>query len=478
MLFNSPIFLLCFLPIFFCMYFLSSGIRLRNMVITMASILFFAWGEPGFIGYVILGTGLDYLVIKYIFSDQRVDQQVKKNALIVAIILNVIALFFFKYFNFFIDQFEPLLNIANINKPSWYPIALPLGISFIAFHKISFLIDLYKQRTPPPKTFVEALVYILFFPQLISGPIVRYHEIGSQIQSRQHDIDTFLNGIFRFTFGLAKKVLIADPCGEIADSIFGLNPNSLPTSSLWIGALAYSIQIYFDFSGYSDMAIGLAKSVGFKFPENFNRPYSAISVTNFWHRWHMTLSNWMRLYLYIPLGGNRVSTWRTYLNLWIVFLISGFWHGASWTFIVWGAYHGFFLTIEKFCTNHGWELKLPKIAKQLLTMLVIMTAWVIFRADSLSYAMTFLTRMYGITGQSLPSPQPFMILFSPLQLTTLMLGILFVIIPPPQKLISYVVQKDTIAIPARYWIYVNVLFLLSLASIMAMGSSSFLYFHF
>lgn len=324
MLFNSPLFLLAFIPLFLITYFAVPGIRLRNVVIVLFSIFFFAWGDPVFVWYVIAGTWIDYMIIKYVLINPTRSERIRKAALIVAIMINVGALLFFKYANFFVDQVQPLLHIAGMERPSWYGVVLPLGISFIAFHKISFVVDLYKQRSAPPASFIDALLYILFFPQLIAGPIIRYHEISQQIKVRNHVTEEFLTGFFRFARGLGKKALIADPAGEIANAIFALPPESLPTHYAWMGVLAYSIQIYFDFSGYSDMAIGLGRIVGFRFPENFNQPYTAESVTEFWQRWHITLSNWMRLYLYIPLGGNRVAPWRMYLNLWIVFVISGF----------------------------------------------------------------------------------------------------------------------------------------------------------
>jgi alginate O-acetyltransferase complex protein AlgI len=283
-----------------------------------------------------------------------------------------------------------------MERPNWYGIALPLGISFIAFHKISFVIDIYKQRTTEPASFVEALLYILFFPQLIAGPIIRYHDISQQIKSREHSSEEFIAGFFRFARGLGKKALIADPAGDVANAIFALSPDSMPSHYAWIGVLAYTLQIYFDFSGYSDMAIGIGRIVGFRFPENFNQPYIAKNVTEFWQRWHITLSKWMRLYLYIPMGGNKVAPLRMYFNLWTVFLISGLWHGASWNFVIWGAYYGFFLTLEKLCQRHRFVLPIPSIMKQLFTFVIIMNAWVLFRADSLSYAMHLLGRMYGV----------------------------------------------------------------------------------
>jgi alginate O-acetyltransferase complex protein AlgI len=478
MLFNSPLFLLGFLPIFLIAYFVVPGIRLRNILIVLFSTFFFAWGDPLFCGYVIAGTGIDYLIIKHVLCKRSASVKLRQIALVAAVMINISALLFFKYANFFVDQFQPLLQLVGMPTPSWYGVALPLGISFIAFHKISFVLDLYKQRISPPSSFIDALVYVLFFPQLIAGPIVRYYDIGHQIRARSHSSDEFIAGFFRFTRGLAKKMLIADPAGLIANAIFSLQPESLPTHYVWLGVLAYTIQIYFDFSGYSDMAIGLARIVGFKFPENFNQPYTARSVTEFWQRWHMTLSKWMLVYLYIPLGGNQVSQWRMYFNLWIVFLISGFWHGAAWTFIFWGAYFGFFLMLEKFCDQRGWVIPLPKVFRQLLTFIVIMNSWVLFRAESLEYAIGMFGRMYGLTSQLQVATEPFALIFPPHGLAVILLGLAIAVTPLsvmpklPQKL------KDSIMLDTALWIISILLFVLSLSSILAAGSSSFLYFRF
>jgi alginate O-acetyltransferase complex protein AlgI len=478
MLFNSPLFLLVFLPIFLIAYFVAQGIRFRNAVIVVFSIFFFAWGDPIFVWYVIGGTWVDYLIIKYVLTNPAASDKVRKGGVVIAILINVGALLFFKYANFLIDQAEPLLRLAGMERPSWYGVALPLGISFIAFHKISFVVDLYKHRTAPPRSFIEALLYILFFPQLIAGPIIRYHEISHQIRARTHSPEEFIAAFFRFARGLGKKTLIADPAGGIANAIFGLPAESLPSDYAWIGVVAYSVQIYFDFSGYSDMAIGLGRIVGFRFPENFNQPYTAKSVTEFWQRWHITLSNWMRLYLYIPLGGNRVAAWRLYLNLWIVFLISGFWHGAAWTFILWGAYYGFFLTLEKFADQRGWTLPVPAALKQLLIFIIVLNAWVLFRADSVTYAMRLWGRMYGFLPQLQPTTEPFALIFSPHGLTAIVIGLVIAMIPLPLAVRQLAEIKDSPKLDTIRWAVGIALFIAGLSSVMASGSSSFLYFRF
>lgn len=478
MLFNSPLFLLAFIPLFLITYFTVQGIRLRNAVIVLFSTFFFAWGDPVFVWYVVAGTWVDYMIIRHVLTNPACGDELKKGGVVVAILINVGALLFFKYANFFVDQVQPLMQLAGMERPSWYGVALPLGISFIAFHKISFVVDLYKRRTAPPASFIDALLYILFFPQLIAGPIIRYHDISQQISLRMHSSEDFLAGFFRFARGLGKKALIADPAGEVASAIFALPPESMPAHYAWLGVLAYSVQIYFDFSGYSDMAIGLGRIVGFRFPENFNQPYTARSVTEFWQRWHITLSNWMRVYLYIPLGGNKVVPWRMYLNLWVVFLISGLWHGAAWNFILWGAYYGFFLTLEKMCERRGWYLPAPAVAKQLLTFVIVLNAWVLFRADSLGYAMRMLGRMYGVLPQLQPTTEPFALIFPPHGFAVMIIGMLIALIPLPEALRRLSTVKDSLKLDTVRWASGVALFSASLAAVMASGSSPFLYFRF
>jgi len=478
MLFNSPLFLLAFIPIFFLAYFTVQGVRLKNLVIVLFSVFFFAWGDPVFVWYVIAGTWVDYMIIKHVLINPAYSDRKKKTGVLIAILINVGALLFFKYANFFVDQVQPLMQMTGIEKPSWYGIALPLGISFIAFHKISFIVDLYKNRAAPPSSFINALLYIIFFPQLIAGPIIRYHDINQQIRDRTHSSEDVLAGFFRFSRGLGKKLIIADPAGELASAIFALPPESLPAHYAWLGVLAYSVQIYFDFSGYSDMAIGLGRIVGFRFPENFNQPYTAKSVTEFWQRWHITLSNWMRVYLYIPLGGNKVAPWRMYLNLWIVFLISGLWHGAAWNFIVWGAYYGFFLTLEKMFERSGWRLPTPSIVKQFLTFVIVLNAWVLFRADSLDYARRLLGRMYGLLPQTQPTIDPFALIFPPHELAMVIIGLLIALIPLPEAVRSLALVKDSIKLDTLRWAAGSFIFLAGLSAAFASGSSTFLYFRF
>ena len=392
MLFSSTFFLVYFLPIFFTIYFLLP-ISIKNYFIVLSSLLFYAWGAPQFV-FILLCTIIFNFYAAHILVRLKETKQ-RKSLLIFSVIINLALLLYFKYANFFVDNANVFLNHFKIQSINILRIALPIGISFFTFHQLSFIIDVYRKVKPPMKKISDYALYILLFPQLIAGPIIRYNEISDQIEGRdkKFNVDEVLLGFLRFSIGLAKKVLIANVLGKEADRIFALPEAELDFIISWMGALTYTFQIYFDFSGYSDMAIGLARMMGFKFPENFNNPYIAQSITDFWRRWHISLSRWMRDYLYIPLGGNKVSDARLYFNLWIVFLISGLWHGAQWTFILWGAYHGFFLAIERlFLLNI--TSKIGVFLRVLVTFLIVIIGWVLFRAQNLMQAFSFYKKMF------------------------------------------------------------------------------------
>jgi len=295
------------------------------------------------------------------------------------------------------------LGRLGIDLSGWEAVALPIGISFFTFQKLSYTIDVYRGRCKAMANLVDFAMYVALFPQLVAGPIVRFRDIRDQINRREESWQDFYAGAIRFCWGLGKKVILADTCGRIADLIFGLPSGALDTKSSWLGALAYTLQIYLDFSAYSDMAIGLGMLFGFRFLENFNRPYSAVSLTDFWRRWHISLSSWFRDYLYIPLGGSRRGTARTYLNLTIVFLLCGLWHGANWTFVIWGAYHGLFLVIERI-TGLRWVADDRFYAlRRVATLLLVVCGWVIFRCDHLDLAARFFTAMFTLTDHALPA---------------------------------------------------------------------------
>lgn len=435
MLFTSPLFLFIFLPAFLAAYYLTPDTtRSRNAVALMGSVVFFAWGEPLFVFALIAGTLIDYWISLAIAPNAPRSIRIKRLLLAFGIALNVGWLIAAKYVDFIVTQIiNPLTPWTGLSvAPPHIP--LLLGISFITFHRISYLIDSFNGRAVPPRGFLDCALYIFLFPQLIAGPIIRYHDIGAQIHHRTHSAEDVLLGFVRFGVGMAKKLLIADPLGIAADRLFGLPTTELSVAYAWGGALAYTLQIYFDFSGYSDMAIGLGRMMGFRFPENFNRPYISRSITEFWRRWHISLSSWMRLYLYIPLGGNRGARWRTYFNLWIVFVISGFWHGASWNFIAWGAYFGALLSIERAAGEmFPGRRPLPSAISQILTLLLVMFGWVLFRAPDLTHAVQYLTAMFGGNPPLDPDPRPWGLVFGNRELATMIVGLLIACLPWPDK---------------------------------------------
>jgi len=389
MVFSGITYLVYFLPVFILLYHLVPH-KFKNAVILIASIIFYSWGGPKFI-FVILGTTfLDFLLVNTM--QKQKTQKAKRTYLVVSLCLNLGLLFYFKYCNFFIENINGLFG----TEISWIKVVLPIGISFYTFESLTYVIDVYRGVHKPLKNVWHYQTYILLFPKLIAGPIVRYHDIADQITDREknYTAEIKLSGFLIFCLGLAKKTIIANTLGMQADAVFKLPAEQVDTAAAWTGALAYTFQIYFDFSGYSDMAIGLGKIMGFKLPENFNNPYISGSITEFWRRWHITLGTWMRNYLYIPLGGNKGSASKLYRNLIIVFLFSGLWHGASWNFVLWGAYHGLFLVLERLFLGKVFE-RLGKFIAIPVTFLIVITGWVLFRNEDLGYAMHVIRQMYS-----------------------------------------------------------------------------------
>ncbi|MEL6867584.1 MAG: MBOAT family O-acyltransferase [Bacteroidota bacterium] len=392
MVFSSIYFLLYFLPVFFLFY-IASPDRWKNAIALLASIYFYCWGAPKFFFVVFGSLIIDFYLVRLAALSRG---SLRSTILALNIALDVGILLVAKYLNFFVHNLNKITAVIGVDGIEMAAIVLPIGISFITFQKISYVVDCYQRVTPPLERFWDYVLYILLFPQLIAGPIVRYKEIAAQLVDRKANegIDQKLNGLLRFVLGLSKKVLIANSLGIVVDEVFALSAEQLSTGIAWLGIIAYSFQIYFDFSGYSDMAIGLALMMGFRFPENFNFPYIAQSITEFWRRWHITLSNWMKDYLYIPLGGNRVSKRRMYINLWTVFLISGLWHGAAWTFILWGAFHGLFLIFDRLFLV-SWMSRIGQVGRVLLTYVIVLVGWVLFRAADIGQALMYLTAMFG-----------------------------------------------------------------------------------
>jgi alginate O-acetyltransferase complex protein AlgI len=402
MVFSSSIFLCFFLPLFLILYYLTDR-KYKNFILLFSSILFYAWGAPKFV-FVIIGTTiLDFFFVKML--DKNKKKRTRITFLLLSVIMNVGLLFYFKYCNFFIENINALLHtMGSEGTITWTKLVLPIGISFYTFETLTYVVDVYRGVHKPLNNFWDYQLYIILFPKLIAGPIIRYHEIADQIpdRSERDNVDEKLMGFYRFCLGLGKKVLIANTMASFADSVYGdpvtaegaLDAAQISAATAWFAAIAYTLQIYFDFSGYSDMAIGIGRMIGFRFPENFNNPYTSQSITDFWRRWHITLGSWMRNYLYIPLGGNRVSNLRLYFNLWLVFLLSGLWHGAAWGFIVWGAWHGLFLVLERL-----FLLKLTahigKIPRILFTMFIVILGWVVFRVEDVKSGMGYIKAMFG-----------------------------------------------------------------------------------
>ena len=401
MVFSSLFFLFAFLPAVILGYFgqhLLVGNRLRNLVLLCFSYLFYLFGAPDFILFLAGSTLFDYAMGRLM---DRFDRH-RRLWLVLSVVVNLGLLAWFKYANFMVVQTADHLARIGIDLSGWEAVALPVGISFFTFQKLSYTIDVYRRRCRSIANVIDFAMYVALFPQLVAGPIVRFRDIRDPIRNRVESWDMFYTGAARFCWGLCKKVILADTCGRFADVIFGLSPVELDTAVAWLGALAYTLQIYLDFSAYSDMAIGLGMLFGFRFLENFNRPYSACSLTDFWRRWHISLSRWFRDYLYIPLGGNRNGAVRTYINLTLVFLLCGLWHGANWTFVVWGAYHGLFLVVERITGMRRIPEGRLVVFRRLVTLLVVVCGWVVFRCDDLGQAGRFFTAMFSATTRDMP----------------------------------------------------------------------------
>ncbi|MFO7317894.1 MAG: MBOAT family O-acyltransferase [Bacilli bacterium] len=387
MVFSSLVFLYLFLPLVIIAYFISPK-YFRNMVLLIASLFFYAWGEPKYVFLMLISILVNYVM--GIVIDQTPPSAKKKRLLILTLIVNIAILGYYKYAGFFIGIWEDLFHVDI----EFEEVPLPIGISFYTFQAMSYIIDVYRQEVKAQRSLTDLSLFISLFPQLVAGPIVRYQTIAEQIKRRIIKNEDLMIGTRRFIQGLAKKVLIANPMGAVADYCFALSGDNLTTGTAWLGILAYTLQIYFDFSGYSDMAIGLARIFGFKFLENFNYPYISQSITEFWRRWHISLSQWFRDYVYFPLGGSRVDAqWKVYRNLLVVWTLTGFWHGASWTFMAWGFYYGVLICLEKWVVLK-WLDNIPRVLRHVYVLLIVMIGWVFFRADDFAYSFNYIKTMF------------------------------------------------------------------------------------
>ena len=394
MIFSSSIFLYYFLPLFLATYYASPR-RLRSLVIALFSYLFYGWWRPDFVLLMLVSTVVDFTCGQGIVRD-RARGQTGKRFLLTSLVTNLGLLGYFKYANFGIDTINHVLAASGHDPIAWAEVVLPVGISFYTFQTLSYTIDIYWDRTEPVRGFTDFMCYVAMFPQLIAGPIVRYRTVAEQLHERVHSREKFALGVLAFQSGLVKKVLLADVLSDLADTAFGVGPAAAVDA--WIGVVAYAFQIYFDFSGYSDMAIGLGLMIGFRMPINFDRPYAAESITDFWRRWHISLSAFLRDYLYIPLGGNRKGPRRTYINLALTMLLGGLWHGAAWTFLAWGAYQGAWLAFERWLGKRSLYAALPRPARIALTFVIVLGGWVFFRAPDIGFAGQYLATLVGAGG--------------------------------------------------------------------------------
>ena len=468
MVFSSMIFLCVFLPVVLVVYYVLPK-QLRNLWLLLASLFFYAWGEPRYILIMLFSTVFDYCngrIIAYATEKGRHDT-LGRAALVLSVAGNLGILCFFKYTDFALET----LNRLAGTQFGLLQLTLPIGISFYTFQTMSYTIDVYRGETPAQRNMISFGMYVCLFPQLIAGPIVRYKEVQKEVDARTTTISCAVHGLQRFLIGLAKKVLLANQIGALWDYIKGLGSADMSTALAWLGALAFTFQIYFDFSGYSDMAIGLGEMFGFHFPENFDHPYESKSITEFWRRWHMTLGTWFREYLYIPLGGNRKGVVRQIFNLFIVWFLTGLWHGAGWNFILWGLYYFVLLILEKFVLRGVLE-RLPTIMQHLYTLFFVVVGWVIFACDDMGLLGSYLKALFGIgvpAGNALALYEwdvmaPFLVILL-IASTTI-----------PMRIGKQLTREDQRS--PLLMVYTVVLLALSLAFLVSGSYNPFLYFRF
>lgn len=479
MLFSSNIFLFAFLPIvLFVYYVLLHNIKLRNLFLLFASFFFYAWGEPTFVLIMLLSIVANYGFALWVARAKAHSEAQARVCLVCMVAFNLSLFFVFKYLGFFMETVNTALR-TSFPVPH---IRLPIGISFFTFQAMSYVIDVYRGQGELQKNPLNVGLYIAFFPQLIAGPIVRYKTISDQILHRHETMADFSAGTLRFTKGLAKKVLFSNTLSIVADKAFSISAaGELSVAMAWLGALAYTMQIYYDFSGYSDMAIGLGKMFGFHFEENFNYPYAAGSITDFWRRWHISLGTWFRDYVYIPLGGSRnLPAPRIALNLFIVWLLTGIWHGANWTFLVWGLYYYALLVVEKFLLPrlpHRVGGRTGAVLRHLATFLLVLLGWVVFRAESLGHAGQYLLSMAGLAHNAIGDGMALLYLRENL---FFFLGALLLSVPLLQRLLPRFAQRPGMATAGQavYAVALFTLFLVSVSYLVKGSYNPFIYFNF
>ncbi len=468
MVFTTPIFLFYFLPLFLLVYF-CLPFRFRNLWITLASYVFYGWWQPWFVCLMMFTTVMDFIWGKVITRPGATPAQ-RKFAVGACVVTNLSFLGFFKYYVFAATTLNQLLATVGAQQFRVLEVILPIGISFYTFHSLTYIIDLYRGHATPAKSFTDFSAFVALFPDLVAGPIIRYKTLAAQLAWREHTISRFASGVCIFMVGFAKKILLANPAGGVADTVFNAaHPLALDA---WVGVVAYAFQIYFDFCGYSDMAVGLGRMLGFEFLKNFDAPYRAESITDVWRRWHISLSSVLRDYLYFPLGGNRKSPTRTYINLAVVMLLGGLWHGAKWNFVVWGAYHGAFLAYERWRGKQSIYEALPRPARIGVTFILMLFSWVLFRADSLSAAAHYYAAMFGFGSASTASYFVGATIYTPFRLFVLAICALLVF--QPLQAHDWAQQPQT----WRRLAVVLPLFMISLIAMFGQAFNPFLYFQF
>ncbi len=461
MIFAQSTFIYLFLPIVLLVYFILSGNKLRNRFLLAASLFFYAFGQPAAFPVILLSILANYA------AGRLMTNKSKKIYLTLSVILNIGLLFVYKYLGYVLSLFGVKTEILSA-----------AGISFFTFQSMSYVIDCYRDEKLIKKNILDLALYISFFPQLIAGPVVRYGDFGEQIENRTHTAEKTALGIRRFCFGFAKKVIVANSAARMTDMIFSSGSDSITLLASWTGALCYMIQIYYDFSGYSDMAIGLGKIFGFDLPENFNFPFAASSISDFWRRWHITLSSWFRDYLYIPLGGNRKGKIRTVINKWIVFLCTGIWHGANLTFVIWGIIHGAAISVETmFCKKEKENKNIFfSVLQRAITLMIILLSFVIFRADSVTYAFSYIKGMF-VPHENAALNAKILMLADPLFIVTMVGGIIFSA-PVTKKMYEKASRINADAAEYISYIFASAAFVLSLLVLSEGGYNPFIYFRF
>lgn len=468
MVFSSLLFLFIFLPLTLLVYYITPK-KLRNSVLLIFSLIFYAWGEPIYILLMIFSTVFNY-VLGLLIHKYKKCKRITLALFILCVCINLGILGFFKYYGFFIDNINNIFSLS-INKVT---LALPLGISFYTFQTMSYVIDVYKSKVPVQKNIISFGTYVSMFPQLVAGPIVQYGDINTQLNGRKESISKFGEGVELFIIGLSKKVLLANNIGILWTTIKNTPNLELSVLSSWIGIIGFTFQIYFDFSGYSDMAIGLGKMFGFEIPKNFNYPYISKSVTEFWRRWHISLGSWFRDYVYIPLGGNKQGHLKQYRNLFIVWFLTGFWHGANWNFILWGLYFGIFVTLEKIFLLK-WLKKVPNFICVIYAFIIAVVGWVLFEFEHMNTCIKFLKTMFGVNNVSLYDKSGLYYIYSNLSIFIILI---ICSTPLPKKLINMFKEKFKLAsiiiLPLCYLL----LIILCTAYLVNETYNPFLYFKF